>query len=366
MTKETKHCILSVGILSLAFSTQAFASESGNSDSIGSLDTPQIKIELRKAVDLAGSDESLLVTERQQTKTLKDAPVVHMEPGSEQHARPTKLFDNLYYVGGTEVGCFILTGAEGYIMIDSGYSYMPEDYILPGMKELGLDPAKIKYILVTHSGPDHGGGAYYFQSRYGTRIVMSREEWSGVPKDGGKYFGATPPKMDIVGIDGQKVSLGDLTVTIVATPRTVKGGGLSYIATVRDNGIPYTFATYGNTNVVGTLEDKKVYRESIKKFLSYVDSRDVSVVISDHPFVDGSLTMMDRLRNRKAGDPNPFVFGQERARKFFELLDQSAVVLTLRQEAGLDETGTKLASPASPASSAAPTGSDWSSAQQGK
>lgn len=337
---------ISVVLFCLATVSPLSALGSGETNPHRSLDTPLIQAELRKAMELAGKDESLLVTQRQQTRTIPDAPVVHLEPGSEQHAKPTKLFDNLYYVGGTEVGSFILTSEEGDIMIDAGYSYMPEDYILPGMKELGLDPARIKYILVTHAGPDHVGGAQYFQSHYGTRIVMSQEEWGGVPKDGSKYFGSTPPTPDIVGTDGQTITLGDLTVTIVTTPRTVRGGGLSYIAKVYDNGTPHVFATYGNTNVVGSLGDKKVYRASIEKFLGYVDRMHVDVVISNHPFVDGSLKVMDQLRARKAGEPHPFVYGQDRVRRFFQVLDQSAVVLTLLQEAGLDETGTKLATSA--------------------
>lgn len=341
MTQGSTGQRLSIGLICLALASPVSGLGSQETDAQPSLDTPPIQAALKKTVELAGNDESLLVTQRQQTRALKEAPVVHLEPGSEQHAKPTKLFDNLYYVGGTEVGSFILTSTEGYIMIDAGYSYMPEDYLLPGMKDLGLDPAKVKYILVTHSGPDHVGGTQYFQSHYGTRIVMSQEEWAGVPQGGSQYFGSTPPTLDLVGTDGQTISLGDLTVTVVSTPRTVRGGGLSYLATVYDNGQPHRFATYGNTNVVGTLADKKVYRASVEKFLGSIDRFNVDVVISNHPFVDGSLKLMEQRRLRKPGDPNPFVYGQERVKRFFQLLDQSALVLTLRQEAGLDETGTK-------------------------
>ncbi|MEN8907343.1 MAG: cellulose binding domain-containing protein [Clostridiales bacterium] len=304
---------------------------------VESLDTPEIKAALQKAIDLAGDDESLIRTQRQQCKT-------EVAESSKDPVEPIQLFDNLYYIGNVNVGTFIFTTTDGYIMIDSGYDYMVDETIIPGMEKLGLDPAQIKYLLITHSGPDHVGGAEYFQKNYGTQIVMSEEEWVGI--EAGTGFANL--ERDIVAIDGDKLTLGDTSITMVSTKRRVDGGGFSYIAQVFDNGEPHMWATYGNTNVVGTLEDKEVYRESVAKFLTYVDEYGVDVVISNHPFVDGSVKTMEELRNRQEGEPNPFVRGKEKARLFFEILDQSAVVMTLRQEAGLDETGTKLISDAEP------------------
>ena len=40
-------------------------------------------------------------------------------------------------------------------------------------KELGLDPAKVKYVIVSHAHAGEVGGAYLFQSRYGSKIVMN-------------------------------------------------------------------------------------------------------------------------------------------------------------------------------------------------
>lgn len=304
-----------------------------------SLDTPQIIAALEKMKELAGNDRSLLLTKHIQSKQI--TPIV---PAFDREGlvEPTQIFDNLYFIGNANVGVFVFSTSEGYIMIDSGYDYMVEDTILPGMKKLGLDPSQVKYILLTHAGPDHAGGLEYFQKNFGTRIVLSKEEWNEAAIGRG-FVKATK---DIVAIDGGKVTLGDTSILMVSTPRRVNGGGFSYMAQVFDNGKPHMWATYGNTNVVGTVEDKKVYRESVAKFIKYVDEFKVDVVISNHPFVDGSPEIMEKLKSRKPGQQNPFVLTHERARRFFELLDQSAVVLTLRQEAGLDETGTKPASEA--------------------
>ena len=39
--------------------------------------------------------------------------------------------------------------------------------LINNMEKLGLDPAKVKYILVTHAGPDHVGAVPKFQRDYG-------------------------------------------------------------------------------------------------------------------------------------------------------------------------------------------------------
>ena len=72
------------------------------------------------------------------------------------------MFDNVYYVGGMEIGGWVIDTGKGYIMLDAGYDYS-YDYLIDNMKKLGLDPAKIKYILVTHAGPDHVGAVPKFQ-----------------------------------------------------------------------------------------------------------------------------------------------------------------------------------------------------------
>ena len=66
---------------------------------------------------------------------------------------PTKVFDNVYYVGGMEVGGWVIDTGDGYIMLDAAYDYAYEEILIPNMEKLGLDPAKVKYILITHVWP---------------------------------------------------------------------------------------------------------------------------------------------------------------------------------------------------------------------
>jgi metallo-beta-lactamase class B len=52
--------------------------------------------------------------------------------------------------------------------------------IIGGMKKVGLDPAQIKYVLISHAHADHIGGAEMLQKRYGARIVMGGPDWEWV------------------------------------------------------------------------------------------------------------------------------------------------------------------------------------------
>ena len=131
--------------------------------------------------------------QRLQCSDVDESNTVVMPPGSngspaggaatglkEAPAVPTKVFDNVYYVGGMEVGGWIIDTGDGYIMLDSSYDYGVDTILLPNMAKLGLDPAKVKYILITHGtgpkGGDHIGGVKYFNDNYGTKVVLSGPE----------------------------------------------------------------------------------------------------------------------------------------------------------------------------------------------
>ena len=325
----------------------------------GTLDTDEIKALIAQAEQIAGDDEFLKMTQLQQCKLVSEQD----NPNLDDLIEPIRLFDNLYFFGTNNVGVFVFTTPEGYIMIDSGLNHFPAEVILPGMESLGLDPAQVKYILVSHAGPDHIGGAYYFQQTFGTKVVMSEPEYARTPEPeenaarleamGAPDYKYNPynlnglpwPDKDIVGEDGDVVRLGDFGVTMVRCPRVVDGGGLSFIAPVYDNGEEHMWATYGNTNIIGGLADLEVYHQSVSHFLDYVQEMDVDVIISNHPFVDGSADRMAELRGRAEGDPNPFVIGNDKVSAFIELLDQCRAVIAARLEAGLNEYGNAYVEP---------------------
>lgn len=69
-------------------------------------------------------------------------------------ATPVKVFDNLYFVGTIEHSAWAVTTSAGIILVDTIYDYTT-DAIVDGLKTLGLDPASIKYAIVSHGHGDH-------------------------------------------------------------------------------------------------------------------------------------------------------------------------------------------------------------------
>src|SRR5579863_9835694 len=71
---------------------------------------------------------------------------------------PVKMFDNLYYVGIDFVCAYVIKTSQGLILVDT--LYLPfENHTIDSIKELGMDPKDIKYVIISHGHDDHYAGA---------------------------------------------------------------------------------------------------------------------------------------------------------------------------------------------------------------
>jgi metallo-beta-lactamase class B len=78
---------------------------------------------------------------------------------------PAKVFDNLYFLGTKIHNAWSVQTSEGLIVIDALYDYAVKDSVVEGLRQLGLNPAMMKYLIVSHGHGDHHGGAKYLQDR---------------------------------------------------------------------------------------------------------------------------------------------------------------------------------------------------------
>jgi metallo-beta-lactamase class B len=159
--------------------------------------------------------------------------IAELSDTARQRMVPARVFDNLYVVGIKTVTAWAVTTSEGIILFDAMFHHNVEETVVESLEQLGLDPADIRYVIITHAHNDHFGGARYLQDAYGARIVMSVEDWEHMrswPQLGSL---APFPRDDIAVRDGYTITLGDTTVNIVATPGHTPGT-LSFIFPVRD------------------------------------------------------------------------------------------------------------------------------------
>jgi metallo-beta-lactamase class B len=236
------------------------------------------------------------------------------------HAEPMKVFDNLYFVGMKDVSAWAVNTSDGIIILDALYEYSVDDEIAEGLKKVGLDPAKIKYVVVSHGHGDHSAGAKYLQDRFKSRVVLSATDWDLVERGRG-----AKPARDMIAIDGQKLTLGDTTITMYLTPGHT-AGTLSYLIPVKDNGRPHLVAEWGGTafNFPRTPENFTMYAASAERFGGIASRAGADVIISNHSAYDESQRKLPALRARKPGDPHPYVIGADAVKRYMVVAGECA------------------------------------------
>jgi metallo-beta-lactamase class B len=243
---------------------------------------------------------------------------------------PAKVFDNLYFVGTKIHSSWALTTGEGIILIDTLYDYASEEAIVGGLRKLGLDPSTVKYVIISHAHGDHVGGAKLMQERFGARIVMGDPDWDSIEKSVNQYPNGKP-KRDIAAIDGQKITLGDVSVTLVLTPGHTPGT-ISMLFDVKDGGRPLTVAYSGGTafNFVNDAPHFDTYIASQRKIAERAAGKNATVLMSNHSEFDNAVTKIKMLAARKAGESHPFELGGEAVQRYFKVTDECAQVARLK------------------------------------
>lgn len=258
-------------------------------------------------------------------------------PRESWYADSTQVFDNLYFVGGSVHSSWALTTSEGIILIDTIYPYNSEELIIGGMERLGLDPADIKYVLISHAHGDHIGGAEMLQERYGAKVVMGGPDWDLVETYPNRYATMAPTR-DIVAEDGMEITLGDTTVHVFETPGHTPGT-LSYIFDVFDNGEKLTVAYSGGTafNFVNNTPDPgiqnfQIYMDSQEHLREEAEKAGASIIMSNHSAFDNATLKVRLMAARKPGEPSPFVVGEEGVQRYLTVLSSCARAAQIRLE----------------------------------
>ncbi|MBT2531509.1 MBL fold metallo-hydrolase [Arthrobacter sp. ISL-48] len=93
--------------------------------------------------------------------------------------RTTEPAEGVFFVEGPASNWVIVREGADFIVIDGGY---PRDvvHVLASIRQIGLEPAEAKAMLITHGHVDHTGSAAHFSKEYGTPILCSPEELAHV------------------------------------------------------------------------------------------------------------------------------------------------------------------------------------------
>jgi metallo-beta-lactamase class B len=242
-------------------------------------------------------------------------------PREQWYAEPAKVFDNLYFVGMTEFTAWAIPTSEGVIVIDPVYDYSVEASVVEGLKKLALDPASIKYVLISHGHLDHAGGARLLQERFGARVLMSAADWDLLERQKPVWL----PKRDMVVTDGQKLTLGDTTITMYLTPGHTDGTISTFIP-VRDGARRHLAFLWGGTlfNFGPDRARFSAYAASAARMRDLVAKDGADVLLSNHTDYDGTKTKLPALAKRAGGAPHPYVVGTDSVRRYLTVANECA------------------------------------------
>jgi metallo-beta-lactamase class B len=230
---------------------------------------------------------------------------------------PTRVFDNMYFIGMSSQNTWAITTSAGIILLDTlNSTEEARDVIVPSLEKVGLNPADIEYIIIGHGHPgqsDHTGGALYLQQTYGPQVIMHPLDTAQVlPNQRPDRPLATP---DIEAGNGRTLTLGDTTVTMVHIPGHTPGS-TGVIVPVTYNGTPHTVMTFAATQ----MPTRESLLQFERVFYEYARPMNVEAALNFHAGgLQDDFTLLESIRSDRTA-PNPYLYGPERFDRWMSIM----------------------------------------------
>ena len=243
---------------------------------------------------------------------------------------PGRAFDNLYFVGAAWVSAWAIKTSQGVILIDALNNEEEAERVLDrGMRTVGLDPSTIKYIVVTHAHGDHYGGVEYLVPRYRSAVVASEIDWQqleGKLEFNSPLWGPVPKydaARDLRVKDGDKVTLGDTSVTTYITPGHTLGT-ITPVFDVKEGGRTHKALLWGGTafNFGKDVPRLQSYIDATERMARIAKAWDIDVMLSNHGGYDGTVEKLGAIR--KGAAQNPFVIGNDAVVRSLHVMGECA------------------------------------------
>lgn len=167
------------------------------------------------------------------------------EPSSEKHpewTRPYPAFriaGNLYYIGTSDLACYLIITPKGNILINTGLASSASG-IKTSIEALGFRLSDTKILLNTQAHYDHMGAMAAMKKMTGAKLMINEGDAGAVADGGlsdysskGKVRDFEPVKVDRVLHDGDTIRLGGMQLVMLSHPGHTKGS-CSYLFDVQD------------------------------------------------------------------------------------------------------------------------------------
>jgi metallo-beta-lactamase class B len=242
-----------------------------------------------------------------------------------------QVFDNLYYATTGSVGAWIIKTSAGLILWDTLNSEDEARNILEaGIRKFGMDPAQIRYIVIGHHHRDHTGGLAYLQRTYNPTVLMGKLDWDVVMASPMK-----PGQRGVDVIDGQKLTLGDTTLTLFLLP--------GHTPTSVSGILPVSYQ--GRTfNILNLTASRFSTYASLAPFARIFDEAKrarVESVVQVHPEINMLKTAtITALRQYPPAGPHPMLFPVEKTARYMDVELECGKARVAANKTALDQART--------------------------
>ncbi len=192
----------------------------------------------------------------------------------EGYIEPFKIIGNVYFVGTFPASSHLIDTGDGLILIDTGYMDTLH-IVINSIYKLGFSPKDIKYIINTHWHWDHVEGTKAMSNLTGAKTLIGKEDREKALQ----YF--TP---DILISDGDKLTLGNTTISFMETAGHTKGT-ISLFFETEENGKTYRVGMFGGAGANTMVKEKFEFdgcRDAYRESLHRLKKEKVDVFIGNH------------------------------------------------------------------------------------
>ncbi len=217
-----------------------------------------------------------------------------------------RVIGSVYYVGSKDLASYLITTAEGHILINSGFE-RTVPLIRKSVESLGFKMTDIKFLLASHAHSDHVAGHAAMQELTGAKVCVMRGDDEVIASGGqGQYFYAfnrwKPCKVDRVLKDGEEVKLGGVTLVARRTPGHTKGC-TTWTWRTESGGKTYDVVVIGSPNVNPgfRLVDNKWYPDIADDFaltFEVLKKLPCDVFLGAHGGYYGMIEKYERAKRR--------------------------------------------------------------------
>ena len=245
----------------------------------------------------------------------QDYPRTDVQREWNKPVEPFRIIGSIHYVGTYDLASYLITTPAGHMLVDSGLETSAAQ-LMAAIQKLGFALTDIKLLLNTQAHFDHAAGLATLKKLTGARMLASAGDApfleSGGKNDPALGNGGTfaPVRVDRIVTHGERVTLGDVTLTAHMTPGHSKGT-TTWTMTVAEGGRELQVIFAGSTSIANPemeVVDNPRYPtlvDDYKRTFAYLKGLKPDVFLTQHASAFG---LHDKAARLKAGaKPNPFI-----------------------------------------------------------